>query len=162
MMIKKSYLITSITAIMVLLCIAIVIINPFTKDIWELNSKSLKKQVLLVNQANEPINLSNLTPFEWDAVYSFAPYIPKENIYKVVGYKWDNISETLSEGMSQIVFTKSGKVVCYLYGFPSNNGYGILFDSIDYKDGVAILYSKDNLHFRVTKSDGIIYLKYIK
>lgn len=35
----------------------------------------------------------------------------------------------VNEGMNQIVFMKDGKVVCYLYGYPKNNGYGIFFES---------------------------------
>lgn len=64
--------------------------------------------------------------------------------------------------MDQIVFTKDKKVVCYLYGYPSNNGYGVSFDSTDYKDGVAILHSKDNLNFNVSRYGKTIYLKHLK
>ena len=51
----------------------------------------------------------------WDVEYFFEPYTPKDDIYKTVGYKWDTISEQVSEGMNQIVFLNDGKVVCYLY-----------------------------------------------
>jgi len=75
--------------------------------------------------------LLDITPFDWDVVYSFTPYTPKEIITEVLGSKFDSIKETTSEGMNQIVCVKSGEVVCYLYGYPSNNGFGISFDSTE-------------------------------
>ena len=85
--------------------------------------------MLSIEQSVETVSLIDITPFEWDIAYSFDPYTPKESIYETMGYKWDNISETVNEGMNQIVFLKDGKVVCYLYGYPENNGYGINFTS---------------------------------
>ena len=104
------------------------------------------------------MNLTTFTPFEWDKVYSFAPYLSKEAIYEIIGYKWDNISETVSEGMNQIVFVKDGKVVCYLYGYPENNKFGLFFDRIDSADDSAILYSEDNEGFDVTNNGDVVYL----
>ncbi|MFJ7755533.1 hypothetical protein ACQKGI_19190 [Peribacillus muralis] len=82
----------------------------------------------------------------------------KEDIYETVGYKWDAISETVNEGMNQIVFLKDGKVVCYLYGYPENNGYGISFESNNDK-GTNVLNIKDDLNFQVEKSKSVVYLK---
>ena len=62
-----------------------------------------------------------------DILYSFAPYTTKEKIYEAIGYKWDDISQTVGEGMSQIVFVKEGKIVCYLYGYPENIKLGFNF-----------------------------------
>ncbi|MFJ8244772.1 hypothetical protein ACIQ4Z_13855 [Peribacillus asahii] len=71
------------------------------------------------------------------------------------GYKWDTISESVNEGMNQIVFLNDGKVVCYLYGYPENNGYGISFESENYKNAK----DKDDLNFQVERSDSLVYLK---
>ena len=143
---------------MILLSIAI--INLTKKDIWDVNTKLLKKEVLSIEQSVENVSLLDLTPFEWDMAYSFDPYTPKEYIYETVGYKWENNSETVSEGMNQIVFLKDGKVVCYLYGYPENNGYGINFSS-ENKSGatsVSVLSFKDDLTFQVKRIDNVIYL----
>lgn len=155
MKLKKSYLIIAIIFFISLLCL------PFKESLWGLNSKLMREQVLLTGQKVETINISDITPFKWDKIYSFGPYVPKEDIYRVIGYKWDNISETVNEGMNQLVFLKNGKVVCYLYGYPANNGYGISFDSVEYKGGTAIFDLKDNLNFRITKSGSVFYLKHI-
>ncbi|WP_144553957.1 hypothetical protein [Peribacillus simplex] len=110
---KRVWIIVAIGVI----CIAI-FINLLKKDLWDENEVLLEEEVLSIGQSVEAINLSDVTPFDWDVVYSFKPYTPKDYIYETVGYKWDTISETVNEGMNQIVFLKDGKVVCYLYGYP--------------------------------------------
>ncbi|MFE5430526.1 hypothetical protein [Peribacillus simplex] len=141
-----------------LICIAI-FINLLKKDLWDENEVLLEEEVLSIGQSVEAINLSDVTPFDWDVVYSFKPYTPKDYIYETVGYKWDTISETVNEGMNQIVFLKDGKVVCYLYGYPENNGYGISLESENYKDAGYMLNIKDDLNFQVERSDNVVYLR---
>lgn len=65
----------------------------------------------------------------------------------------------VNEGMNQIVFMKDGKVVCYLYSYPENNGYGIFFESENYKDAGYMLNIKDDLKFRVDRNDSVVYLR---
>ncbi|MGE8078352.1 hypothetical protein [Peribacillus loiseleuriae] len=96
-----------------IVCI-VVLINFIKKDLWDINSRLLQEQVLSIGQSVDTINLLDVTPFEWDVVYSFDPYTAKGQIYETVGYRWDNIRETVSEGMNQIVFLKNGEVVCYV------------------------------------------------
>ena len=151
----------------ILVIVAIVIVSIFVlvnllkKDLWDVNTDLLKEEVLSIEQSVETVNLTDITPFEWDVVYSFDPYTTKDTIYETIGYKWDNISETVNEGMNQIVFLKDGKVVCYLYGYPENNGYGIYFTS---ENGMgvtsaSVLSSKDDLTFQVIRSDNVLYLE---
>ncbi len=149
-----------ILLIVVLLLFIIIFIKVFEKDDWEINEALLKQEVLNISESVVSINLSNVTPFEWDEMYSFDPYTPKEMIYETVGYKWGRISETVSEGMDQVVFMKDEKVVCYLYGYPENNRYGISFISEDSKDltSYSLLKRADDVTFEVDRSDGIIYL----
>ena len=161
MKVKRSYLI-KVIIIGISFLYATVLINPIKKDLWNMNSKLLKEQILLLGPNTETLNLSDITPFQWEKIYSFAPYMPKDKIYAAIGYKWDNIRETVGEQMNQIVFLKDGKVVCYVYGYPSNNRYGISFHSMDYKDGIATFNIKDNLNLNVRKIDGVLYLEHVK
>lgn len=130
------------------------------KDLWDVNSELLKEEVLFIGQDVRTVNLSNVTPFEWDVAYSFDSYTSKDTIYETVGYKWGKIKETVSEGMNQVVFLKAGKVVCYLYGYPENNGYGIYFTSNKKTEvnSASVLSIENNLIFNVIRSDEIIYL----
>ncbi len=147
-------------AIVVIVMLSVVVsINLLNKDLWEMNEELLREQITSIEQSVETINLLDVTPFEWDVVYSFDPYTSKEKVYKTVGYKWDNISETVSEGMNQIVFMKEEKVVCYLYGYPENNGYGIHFSGETINNVAEMLKTNDNLNFQVFKNSNHIYLK---
>ncbi|WP_285768485.1 hypothetical protein [Peribacillus sp. SI8-4] len=140
-----------------IICIAI-LINLLKKDIWDVNESKLSEAVFAIGHSVKTVHLQDVTPFEWDRVYSFTPYTPKEDIYETVGYKWDAISETVNEGMNQLVFLKDGKVVCYLYGYPENNGYGISFESNNHQ-GINVLSIKDDLNFQVERSNSVVYLK---
>ncbi|MGG3806037.1 hypothetical protein [Metabacillus fastidiosus] len=153
---EKSYVRISISIVV----ISLFLINLFKDDIWDSNLKLLKNKILSEEVQNSEVNLSDFTPFEWDKVYFFPPYMLKEEIYKTVGYKWEWITETVSEGMNQIVFMKDDKVVCYIYGYPDNNGYGIFLAS-DFNNEVIVLYSKNNEIFNIEKKDGIVYLKQV-
>ncbi|MFY0804613.1 hypothetical protein [Peribacillus frigoritolerans] len=151
---KKTVLIIALGII----CIAI-FINLLKKDLWDVNEELLKEEVLSTGHSVETINLLEVTPFDWDVVYSFEPYTPLDHIYETVGYKWDTINVTVNEGMNQIVFLNDGKVVCYLYGYPENNGYGISFESENYKDAVYMLNSNDDLNFQVERRNSVVYLR---
>lgn len=137
-----------------------VLVNLLKKDLWDVNADLLKEEVLSIEKSVETVNLTDITPFEWDVVYSFYPYTTKDAIYETVGYKWDNISETVNEGMNQIVFLKDGKVVCYLYGYPQNNGYGIYFTSQNETGATSssILSINDDLIFEIIRSDDVVIL----
>lgn len=152
---KKSLLV-----ITVCLLAAILILNLLMKDLWEVNANNLKKEVLSIDHSVKIINLPDITPFDWDTVYSFDPYTPKDLIYETIGYKWDTVSETVNEGMNQIVFLKEQKVVCYLYGYPANNGFGLFFTSQKGNElaSASVLYVEDDLTFDVVRSDSVIQL----
>lgn len=151
---KKTVLIIALGII----CI-VIFINLLKKDLWDVNEVLLKEEVLSIEHSDETINLLEVTPFDWDVVYSFPPYTPKDHIYETVGYKWDTISETVNEGMNQIVFLKDGKVVCYLYGYPENNGYSITIDLENNKVVGYMLNSKDDLNFKVERRNSVVYLR---
>jgi len=143
----------------VIVCI-FVFFHLLKKDLWDVNADLLKEEVLSIEPSAKTVNLQDITPFEWDLAYSFAPYTTKDTIYETVGYKWDHISETVNEGMNQIVFLKDKKVVCYLYGYPENNGYGIFFNTQNKIDETysSVLSSEDDLKFEVQRSDDVVIL----
>ncbi|MEK4229315.1 hypothetical protein [Solibacillus sp. FSL H8-0538] len=144
--------------VMGILCI-VLLTKILKKDLWSVNAELFKEEFLSISQSVETVNLLNITPFEWDRAYSFNPYTPEDLIYETVGYKWDNISETVNEGMNQIVFLNDEKVVCYIYGYPENNGYGLAFITENYTEVASILNVKDELDFHVTRSESVIYLR---
>ena len=159
---KKGNAILRILRIIIVVIIGTLItVNLFEKDRWDINAEIFVDSFNTIS-GNTVINdLSQWIPFEWDTFYSFAPYTSKEKIYEVIGYKWDNINETVVEGMIQIIFVKDNVVTCYLYGYPENIKLG--FDFGEY-EGSYIKFTPDQkLAFTVTLSDnGVRYFKYIK
>lgn len=149
------------TRVIIVLCILFIaiLLNPLKKDLWDVNEELLKKEVLSIEESVDTINLLDVTPFEWDVIYSFDPYTSKDTVYEEVGYKWDNIADTVSDSMNQIVFLNDGKVVCYIYGYPDNNGYGIsIIKRKNLEITGSVLNVKDELNFQVTRRNGEIYL----
>lgn len=137
-----------------------VFLSFLKQDVWKVNADLLKDEVLSIEPSAETVDLTELTPFEWDKAYSFDPYTNTDRIYEVVGYEWDNISETVSEGMTQIVFMSDGKVVCYVYGYPENNGYAIYFSSMNGTEinSASVLHPDQDLTFQVDRSREVIIL----
>ena len=150
----------TLAIVAIVIVIIFVLVNLSKKDLWDVNADLLKEEVLSIEQSVQTVNLTDITPFEWDVAYSFDPYTTKDKIYETVGYKWDSISETVNEGMNQIVFLKDEKVVCYLYGYPQNNGYGIFFTSKNETGATSssVLSIKDDLVFEVIRSDDVVIL----
>ena len=108
------------------------------------------------NIDSEMITLNEITPFEWDIVYSFAPYTPKQEIENIIGFKSNYIKETLSEGMLQLIFVKENKMVCNIWGYNSDLGYDISFWTATEIYG-QIRY-EDEASFSVVREDNIILL----
>ncbi|WP_301107442.1 hypothetical protein [Sporosarcina sp.] len=149
-----------IVILFIVVLLAFVLVRAFKKDLWKSNEALLQQEVVNIGDSPESVNLADVTPFKWDLVYSFDPYTSLDQIYETVGYKWDRISETVSEGMDQLVFMKDGKVVCYVYGYPANNGYGIHFTdgSRTGSSPASVLHAHDDLTFQVDRSNEYYYL----
>lgn len=79
---------TKIVAI-VLIAIAdcLVIGNPIVC----INNQKSQKSVKNIN--DETVQLNDVVPFEWDALYTFGPYQSKESIEEIVGFKSADIKE---------------------------------------------------------------------
>ncbi|HEY8890285.1 MAG TPA: hypothetical protein VIM70_08515 [Clostridium sp.] len=146
---KKSFI--AIVSVLVVILGLIMVKTLHPTPIWEINAKQFNSSFSSVS-VNATIDLSEFTTFEWDTLYSFAPYTPEENIYQLVGYQWEKINSTVSEGMNQIVFLKEGKVVCYIDGYPDK--YKVLFEFGQYTGNHFKLTSSDKLIFHTMVADG--------
>lgn len=129
-------------------------------NLCDSNSTLLKDKILELSQSSNPISLNSITEFEWNTVYSFSPYIPKEVISETIGLNFE-IDETVSEGMNHMIFLNKDEVVCYLYGYPNETGYYISLDCSFYKDGIGVASFDDNILFDVSASNNILTLTHI-
>lgn len=109
----------------------------------------LKNAILSVD-SGQTISLNDITPYEWDTVYTFDPYTSRQEIEEIIGFKSRYIKETVSEGMVQLLFVKGDSVAASVCGYADNLGYRVEFNgAIDYAD---------EAEFSVSKNEGIVAL----
>ena len=123
---------------------------------WKNNSTKLVRQVdtLVEKSENKELTVDDfkeITPFEWDYMYRFTPYTPKEDIENTIGFKWSKLKESVSEGTNQVIFTKGDKVVCYFNGYPESDK--VYFDFRSSTNGNIKLSSKENIKFYIYDVD---------
>lgn len=158
---KRNLILCSSGVIIGIFIAVLIIINPLKKDIWDINADKFRNSSNILSGNMVIEDLSKFTPFQWDTLYSFKPYTMKEEIYKTIGYKWDDINETVSEDMNQIMFVKDSKVVCYLYGYSQN--IKLAFNFGEYEGTYVKLKSDEKLSFKTTiDQNGTRYFDYIK
>lgn len=64
----------------------------------------------------------------WESVvYTFEPYMSKEKIEHVIGFKSNLIQETVSEGMVQLLFIKGSFAVASVCGYGGNLDIALTF-----------------------------------
>lgn len=123
---------------------------------WKNNSTKLVTQVdtLVEKSENKELTVDDfkeITPFEWDYMYRFTPYTPKEDIENTIGFKWSKLKESVSEATNQVIFTKGDKVVCYFNGYPESDK--VYFDFRSSTNGNIKLSSKENIKFYIYDVD---------
>ncbi|QFG00346.1 hypothetical protein PB01_16860 [Psychrobacillus glaciei] len=156
---KKRNLILGLICMIVIIGIP-TFVHYTKKDVWEINATNLIKAFQPISGDADIEDLRPWIPFEWDTLYSFSPYTTKETIYQTIGYKWSDISETVNEGMNQIVFVDDSKVVCYLFGYPEHSRIG--FNLGEYEGSYIKLTTEQKLPFNITENNGVRYFELIK
>ena len=71
-----------------------------------LNNAKLKKAQSTLDSGSA--TLEEIVPFEWTSVYTFDPYTSIDHIEWVTGSKSPALKESVSEGMTHVVFTNRG------------------------------------------------------
>ena len=71
-----------------------------------LNNAKLKKALSTLDSGSA--TLEEIVPFEWTTVYTFDPYTSIDRIEWVTGSKSSVLKESVSEGMTHVVFTNRG------------------------------------------------------
>jgi hypothetical protein len=119
------------------------------------NEKALKESIINKCTEYKTIGLNELTPFEWDQVYSFPPYMDKDSMSKMSGIPEGDLSETYNEGTMNIVFLKEKEVVCKIVGYPKE--FYLSIGDLKYENNERLLISK-----LPTKNDKTIVLNIYK
>jgi len=108
----------------------------------------------------EIITLNELTTFEWDIMYTFTPFTPRESIERVIGFSSRDIRTTFNESQTQLIFVRDGRIISSIWGYGNNLGYWISFDSFS-GDYLAVT-PNDTVLFSVDRSGAEIILTHIQ
>ncbi len=132
--------------IILLICILMLVSCTSQQDE---NEKAFINNIKALKNETE-ITLNDITPFEWDIVYSFDKYTSKEEVQETIGFK-ANVGETVSEGMPHLVFVKDNEVVCEIIGYSNNLG-------VDLNIFSSSINASDNIVFKVKNTSDIVCL----
>ena len=106
------------------------------------HNRQLEKALGSIDAAQ--VTLNEVVPFDWDTVYTFAPYATREEIEQIIGFESSAIRESVNEGMVQLLFVKDDAVTASVCGYEENLGYRVSFaDSVDYQDDVTFAVQKN-------------------
>ncbi len=97
------------------------------------------------NDIIKEIDMTSLTPFNWDKLYIFKPYELTESVDNELEFDWDipkNISILHDEINNLLVFTKNDSVVTYIQ-WPKDKG--------DFMRIETLMYSNDSAKFILKK-----------
>lgn len=113
-------------------------------------SKKLELAVSKKTDNKDPVvvNIAQLTDFDWDRMFVFAPYTDVATVQKTLGYAWEGARISLIDSMDRfhlLVFTKQGKVVKY-FEYPRGAG-GFEFAPTDWSEG----FTKDTAVFVISE-----------
>ncbi len=133
------------------------------EDIKVSNNIRKLEESLNNNSNTENDTCNYLFNFDYDKVYVFQPYLPKDDMEKQIGFKYWGLKETVNEGMMNILFVKDNKPVAYLYGYPSDRGFYIDIPIGEYNkfDLENIKYSVQELGLGNYYGNEKTYKKYI-
>lgn len=106
-------------------------------------TRSLENKLIYAQTQGQ---VQDLFDFDYDEVYFFEPYQPKQSMESLIGFKCNILKETISEGMMNILFVKDNSPVAYLYGYPSTTGY-----HIDLPVGTYTKAQLDAMHYTITE-----------
>ena len=150
---KKIVLITAITVVLATIYL-IFFFDPYTKV--DKNNDAFRSVVLLIDK--KEVTLNELTPFDWDVMYTFSPYTPVEKMQEIMGVKSNrDISETVNEGMNQFFFVNGDKIVSSIYGYSENIGFYFDFwpENDSWGDFEYLSFkSSEAVRFSVESNDG--------
>lgn len=82
----------------------------------DLKNRDVEKAIfeIIADQSSHEINLLQLTDFEWEHAYLFAPYTDQEQINETLGFEYNDKSQIANrDDIYLLVFVKQNKVIAY-------------------------------------------------
>lgn len=156
---KKPKAIALIIAGILLVALAIgLLTNP---DKINKNNSLLKESILGIANETKQVYINDIVPFKWTKVYEFAPYISVKEQERIIGFKSSRLSESVNEGMLNLVFVNDEEAVSIITGYSEYFGYNIKLSDQEYIDGIYTMLSyEQNARFTIEQDNGIVRLSY--
>lgn len=148
---------------LIVLLIAMLAWYVFSDPMVSLNNRMLQKEIKALPEETTEVALNDLVPFEWDELYTFAPYTTKEEIEQTIGLQSRAIEAATSEGMVQLIFVNGSreKVMASVCALPDALGYQFDFSQATWDGDYCKLTPADNAVFtKSNRMDGGIVLQY--
>ena len=145
---KKKIAIILGIVLTVLVGIFVYMLNPLLRYHNIQLSNAMKQ---LSEKDGQEIFLNEVVPFSWDAVYTFAPYTSKQSIEEQIGFTSNAITESVNEGMTQLIFVNDKIVVASICGYSDSLGY-----MVEFTDCVK---RTDKIPFKVHATESYVELK---
>jgi len=127
-----------------------------------LNNAKLKDALSTLD--SDRTTLEEVVPFEWTTVYTFDPYTSIDRIEWITGSKSPALKESVSEGMTHVVFINRGQVAASVCAYPASIGYCLEFTGgkntcYSYPDGgYSHIEYGDEITFEVMQDEGFVRL----
>lgn len=127
-----------------------------------INNNKLEEVITKID--SNTVMLEEIVPFEWTTVYTFDPYTSLDRIEWVTGSNSPALKESVSEGMTHLVFMNKGRVMASVCAYPDSVGYSLSFAGgsntyYPYPDGgYSHIEYGDQVEFDVTREDDIVRL----
>ena len=142
---KRKYVISAIAAVVVA---PAVVWMWFGDPLLAYRAGQLRAAVRSISETE--VTLNEVVPFDWDTVYTFAPYTSREEIEGVIGFRSNAVKETVSEGMVQLLFINGDAVIASVCAYADALGYRIDFPGCITYDEKAV--------FTVNHKEGIVQI----
>lgn len=81
----------------------------------EYSFQNIEKEVTI--KTSEIIDMTSLTPFNWNKLYIFKPYTPIKDINDSLGFVWKNADKTQinqDDSFNLLVFTQKDRIIKYI------------------------------------------------
>lgn len=146
-MLKKNKKLIGLVSLIICSLILVIYINP----IYLVRNKMLINNIEKVSN-KKIITLEELIPFDFDAVYLFAPYSYKKDIEKEIGFKSRFIKDNYTDNLgTELIVVKNKKVISSVFIKIEKNGFIV--------EGLVYSNKMDKILFEVTKSDLGIFIR---
>ena len=148
---SARFVIPTLILLPIVFLIIVFVSGPYA--VSDKNGKAFENAIYALPNDTKQVDLRDLTPFEWDYVYSFGPYTSPEQIEKAIGFYSGEFEYANADYINiQLYFVKGKEIVAKSFGEISKLKFDFSFGIST--SGYLRLKNSDNPVFDVKVRDG--------